>query len=176
MTNTPPSVEVVQKLFMQNTAALRGFILGLVGDREATNDVFQDVFLTVTARAEQFQQDRNFLAWVRGIARNKVLEYFRKGQHLPRLFDNALLDALATSAGRQDDFWEERRAALAECIKELAPRSRQILEMRYADKPVAPPEIAERLCWTVNAVHVALSRARRFLQDCTRRRLAPAEA
>jgi DNA-directed RNA polymerase specialized sigma24 family protein len=64
---------------------------------------------------------------------------------------------------------------LAACIQQLAPRARQILELRYAEEPAAPPEIARRLAWTVEAVHVALSRARKFLQECTRRRLAAAE-
>ena len=74
-----------------------------------------------------------------------------------------LLEVMADSAGQADDIWEDRRAALAECIQQLAPRARQILELRYADTPVAPPEIAQRLTWTVNAVHVALARARKFL-------------
>ena len=73
---------------------------------------------------------------------------------------------------RAADVWEEKRAVLAVCIKQLAPRARQILEMRYADEPASPPEIARRLSWTPSAVNVALARARKFLQECTRRRLA----
>lgn len=172
----PSAVEAVQKLFLQHAAALRGFILGLMAEREAANDVFQEVFLTVARNAGQFRQGGNFLAWARGIARNKILEHYRKCQRRPQLFDDELLEILAASAGHQDDVWEERRAALTDCLQQLAPRSRQILEMRYADQPVTPPEIAERLSWTVNAVHVALSRARKFLQECTRRRLVSGEA
>ncbi len=170
------AVEAVQKLFLQHAAPLRGFILGLLAERDAVNDVFQEVFLTVTRNAGQFRQEGNFLAWARGIARNKILEHYRKCQRRPQLFDDELLEVLAASAGQQDDVWEERRAALTNCVQQLAPRARQILEMRYADQPVAPPEIAERLSWTVNAVHVALSRARKFLQECTRRRLVSGES
>ncbi len=176
MENDAAAVESVQKLFLQHAAALRGFILGLLAERDASNDVFQEVFLTVTRNAGQFRRGDNFLAWARGIARNKVLEHYRKCQRLPRLFDDELLETLAASAGQQDDVWEERRAALTDCIQQLAPRARQILEMRYADQPVAPPKIAERMSWTVNAVNVALARARKFLQECTRRHLAGGEA
>jgi RNA polymerase sigma-70 factor (ECF subfamily) len=176
MTAPASATETVQRLFLQHAAALRGFLLGLLADRDAANDVFQELFLTVTRNAGQFRPDGSFLAWARGIARNKVLEHYRKCRQLPRLFDDQMLEVLAASAGQHDDHWEERRAALAACIQQLAPRARQILELRYADRPLAPPEIAERLSWTVNAVHVALARARKFLQECTRRRLAGGEA
>lgn len=175
MANETSSAEVVQRLFLEHAAALRGFILGLAGDPEAAKDIFQEVFVTVNQRAEQFRMEGNFLAWARGVARNKVLEHYRKCNRLPQLFDENLLDIMIASAGKHDDIWEQRRAALAECIKELAPRARQILELRYAELPATPPEIARRLAWTVDAVHVALSRARKFLQDCTRRRLAAIE-
>lgn len=176
MTDSTVATETVQKLFMQHAAPLRGFILGLLGNREEANDVFQEAFLAATRSADTFRPEGNFLAWARGIARNKVLEHFRKSRRLPQLFDEQLLGLLADSAGQQDDLLEERRAALADCVERLAPRARQILDLRYADQPVAPPGIAERLGWTVNAVHVALTRARKFLQECTRRRLAEEDA
>jgi RNA polymerase sigma-70 factor (ECF subfamily) len=169
---TESRTEAVQALFLQHAAALRGFILGLLGDRDATGDVFQDVFLTATRSADQFRPDGNFLAWARGIARNKVLEHLRKCRRRPQPFDDDLLELLAVAAGQAEDVWQERKEALDACVRELAPRARQILELRYADPPVPPPEIAERLTWTVNAVHVALARARKFLQECARRRLA----
>ncbi len=171
MTTNPAAIETVQTLFLQHAAALRGFILGLVGDRDEAKDILQEVFLTATKLADRYQPDSSFLAWARGIARNKVLEHFRSCRRQPRPFDEELLELLITSAGAQDDLWEERRAALAECIQQLAPRARQILDLRYAAPPVSPPEIAQRLSWTVNSVHVALARARKFLQDCTRKRL-----
>lgn len=173
--DTSSPTELVQKLFLQHAAALRGFIFGLLADRTGANDVFQEVFLTVTQRAADYRPDAEFLPWARGIARNKVLEHFRKSRHLPQLFDDKLLEMMADSAGQQDDIWEERREALTNCIRELAPRARQILEWRYAEEPASPPEIAKRLAWTVNAVHVALTRARKFLQDCTQRRLTAKE-
>lgn len=165
------TIDGVQRQFLQNAAAIRGFIIGLLTDRDAANDVFQEVFLTVTSCAEQFRADGNFLAWVRGVARNKVLEHVRKSSRVPQPFDDELLEMMVASAGRADTIWEDRRAALAECIQQLAPRARQILELRYAETPVAPPEIAQRLSWTVNAVHVSLSRARKFLLECAGRRL-----
>jgi len=175
MVNDKSATAVVQRLFLQHSAQLRGFVSGLVPDRGAAEDLFQEIFLTVTRKAEEFRVDDSFLAWARGIARLKALEYFRKNSRRPQLLSEDLLEALATSAGSSDYLWKERRSAVASCIQKLAPRARLILEMRYAEAPVPPQEIAQRLTWTVSAVHVALTRARKFLQECSRRRLAAGE-
>ena len=169
------SVEEVQRLFLRHAGVLRGFILGLFPDPNRSEDVFQELFLTITRKADDYQPGTNFLAWARAIARLKVLEHYRSAQSGPHLLDPDALDAVIASAEEVDDTWGERRAALAMCLDQLAPRAREILELRYCEDFLPPPEIASRLSWTVNAVNVALSRARKFLQDCTRRRMAAKE-
>ncbi len=171
----PQAVEEVQRLFLRHAGMLRGFILGLLPDHNRAEDVFQEVFLTVTRKAGEFSPGSNFLAWARSIARLKVLEAWRSSRSGPHLLDPEALDAVLAAAGEVDDDWSQRREALAKCLDQLAPRAREILELRYSDDYLAPPEIASRISWSVGAVHVALSRARKFLQECTRRRLAPRE-
>ena len=168
-------VQEVQRLFLRNAGLLRGFILGLLPDHNLAEDVFQDVFLTAAAKADDFREGSNFLAWVRAIARLKVLEHCRKQKAGPQLLDPAALEAVAAAAADLDDVWESRREALAHCLRRLSPRAREILELRYSEEFLPPQRIAERLRWSLGAVHVALSRARKFLQECTRRRLAVRE-
>jgi RNA polymerase sigma-70 factor (ECF subfamily) len=171
-----PAVEEVQRLFLRHAGLLRGFILGLFPDHNRAEDVFQEVFLTITRKAGEFQPGSNFLAWARSIARLKVLEACRSSRGEPQLLEPQALEAVLAVADENDDGrWEERRAALARCLDQLAPRAREILELRYGEDFLPPPQIAERISWTVNAVNVALSRARKFLQECTRRRLTPEE-
>jgi RNA polymerase sigma-70 factor (ECF subfamily) len=165
-------IEEVQRLFLRHAGLLRGFILGLMSDRERAEDVFQETFLTVTRKAGEFTPGTNFLAWARSIARLKVLEACRSMKGGPALLGQEALEALMAAAPEMDDEWDGRREALAKCLAQLAPRARELVELRYSDDHLAPPEIARRVSWTVNAVHVALSRARKFLQECTRRRLA----
>lgn len=154
---------------------VRGFVLGLVADRAAADDVFQDVFLTVVQRSEDFRRDGNFLAWVRGIARNKVLEYYRRQRIQPLPFDEQLLELLADAVDERDVQLDRQREVLARCLERLAPRAREIVDLRYAEHPLSPPEIAERLAWTTNAVHVALARVRAYLRECTQHMLASGE-
>jgi RNA polymerase sigma-70 factor (ECF subfamily) len=166
------AVEEVQKLFLRHSGVLRGFILGLLADRSLAEDALQETFLTITRKAEQFAPGSNFLAWARSIARIKVLEACRASRDGVSRLGQEALEALAQEAPHAEDDWEERREALARCLDQLAPRAREIIGLRYSDDHLAPPAIAGLIQWSVNAVNVALSRARKFLQECTRRRLA----
>lgn len=161
----------VQKLFLEHASWIRGFLSGFVPEESEAQDLFQEVFLTVLDKAEDFSLGTNFQAWVRAIVKFKLLERGRLKQRNPLLFDPALMEILAEANAELDLEREERKQAIARCIEQLAPRARQILEMRYADQPVAPAEIARQLSWTPGAVYVALSQARAFLRECARRRL-----
>ena len=58
----------VQSLFLQHLPALRGFVLSLVSDFSLVDDVVQETFVTVTAKAASYQRGTNFRAWVWTIA------------------------------------------------------------------------------------------------------------
>lgn len=178
-TTCPAPPTPVQTLFLQHSAAVRGFVWGLVADRTVADDIFQEVFLTVARQQDEFDRTGNFLAWVRGIARNKVLEHWRRQRTGRLLFDEQLLELLAESAetafDKEDERLERRREALARCLQRLAPRAREIIDLRYAEQPLAPPELARRIGWTTNAVNVALARARAFLRACTQQVLTGAD-
>jgi RNA polymerase sigma-70 factor (ECF subfamily) len=161
----------VQRLFLQHSNRLRGFILGLLPDRAAAEDVLQDVFLTVTAKAAEFQSGTDFLAWVRAIARLKVLEYRHRRFPAARQLADEAWDALAESAHEADDTWNARREALQKCLDELAPRAREVVQLRYSVERLDLEEVARRMSWTVGSVKVALSRAKDALWDCVQRRL-----
>ena len=87
-------VQEVQRLFLRHAGVLKGFILGLLPDANRAEDVFQELFLTVTRKAGDFRTGTNFLAWARSIARLKVLEHVRAAQGGPRLLGPEALDLL----------------------------------------------------------------------------------
>lgn len=166
------SVPEVQKLFLQHADLLRGFVRGLVPQEEAAEDVFQEVFLTVTAKANDFQPGSNFLAWARTIARLKVFEQYRQLKRSVPLLSEETLELLAAAAPNTDAVAAPQQQALRECLNEVAPRAREIVSLRYGDPPLTPRQIAHQLSWTPNAVRVALARSRKFLLECVERRLA----
>jgi RNA polymerase sigma-70 factor (ECF subfamily) len=166
-----PRVSEVQRLFLRHCSILRGFIVGLLGDFETADDVLHEVFLTATEKAGEFVPGSNYLAWVRAIARLKVLEHLRGRRRWPGYFPPEIVELLADDAPRAEAGLAARRAVLASCLEEVSGRARDLLELRYVDG-LLPARIAEQVNWSVGAVNVALSRARRFLRDCAERRIA----
>jgi Sigma-70 region 2 len=59
-TAAPEQTALVQGLFVQHLPALRGFVLSLVSDFSLVDDVVQEAFLTVTAKAANFERGTNF--------------------------------------------------------------------------------------------------------------------
>ena len=178
MVELPPSnsddrTALMQRLFVLHSVHVRGFIVALLPDLAQVDDVFQETFLTVTAKADAFDPERDFLAWACGIARLKVREAGRRAARLWRPLSDEVLDALAASepAVVAED---QRLGLLADCVQGLAPQSRRIVELCY-QKSHKPAEIARLVEWSVESVYVALSRARAALRQCVDRKFEASE-
>ncbi|WP_280506427.1 sigma-70 family RNA polymerase sigma factor, partial [Nocardia farcinica] len=96
------------------------------------DDVVQEVLLaTVKAIPRYRDQGKSFLAFVYGIAANKVADAFRRSQVHPAYPMAEVPDAASPEAGPEE--WAlalERRAATRELMKVLAPAHREVLVMR----------------------------------------------
>ena len=159
---------LVQRLFVQHSAQIRGFLTALAPNPSLADDAFQETFITITRKAETFDANRDFLAWACGIGRLKLLEGSRRPGACYRLLAPEVLETLCACEPMADAD-DERLGHLKECIKSLAPRARRIVEMCYQESH-KPAEIARRLDWTPEAVYVALSRARSALRQCVDRK------
>jgi len=164
------SPTTAQQLFVRHVNTIRGFIIGLALDPDATDDILQEVFLTITAKAGEFQAGTNFLGWARTIVRLKTLEHWRAQRRTPQPFSPDVFEALATSAPTDEVELAERQSAVRHCIEKLGEKARRIIELRYSQS-MTSRQIAESISWKVDTVDVALSKARRFLRDCARGRL-----
>ena len=164
----------VQALFVRHSPVLRGFVVSLVADFGAVDDILHDTFLTVTAKAGEFEIGTNFVAWAKAIARFKVLHARRAHWREMNGISDEALDALCASEPEPDAApLEHRLAALAACISALPPQTRRAVELRY-QQAHSVPEAAERLGWTVGSLYVVLCRARTALRECIERKLVEA--
>lgn len=172
MTEPDPHVLMVQQLFVRHQPQIRAFVLSLLPNFTGADDVIQEVFLTVTTKAADYQAGTNFMAWAVTIARHKV---FHAQRRLKRhVISGATLDALAAACPEviADD---RRLEALAECMQKLAPRAQELIRLRYHHEH-SPGEIATRLARSVNSVGVALSKARVALRECIEKRISQSDA
>jgi RNA polymerase sigma-70 factor (ECF subfamily) len=146
------------------------FIASIVRDSHRADDLLQEVARISAEKFDDYDSSRAFTSWVLGIARYEILR-FRRSQGRSRIvFSDSLLENLIGDFQDQSEHSEERRRALRDCLAGISGRRRIVLEMRY-QRDLRPPDIAERLGITSNAVLVLLHRTRRILADCISRRL-----
>jgi len=158
--------DYVSALFVKNSPQIRGFILSLIPNMELADDVLQETFLTVSAKADDFARGSNFVAWACRVAQFKVLEESRRNRRLGGILSPEVIEAIcATDSGNEKDNSEAQLKALKLCLDRLAPHTRQAFELRYQNAHKIS-EIAEILGWTVDSVCVILSRGRRALKSC----------
>jgi RNA polymerase sigma-70 factor (ECF subfamily) len=154
----------VQKLFLRHSGAIKSFILALLRNPSLAEDVLQETFLVVSAKADSFRLGTNFVAWACTIARFKVLEAVRKNAHEPCLLSPEVIEVLAAASPEEDEREQELRH-LETCLTELTQRAREIIRLRYFHSLVLE-EIGRRLSLTTDSVYVTLSRARKALRLC----------
>lgn len=165
MTPSENRTLAVQQLFVRHQSALKAFVLALWPDFAEADDVMQEVFLVITRKAHEFIPESNFLSWARSIARYEVLAARRRKSR--STIAPEVLEAL--EAACPADFADDRRlAALTRCLEMLAPKAREIMQLRYGHEH-GPGEIARLLERSVNSVNVALSKARTLLRECVDR-------
>ena len=174
MQDEPPTPEEahtakVQGLFLQYQPAVRGYILSMIPDFSAADDVMQETFLTVTRKAASFEIGTSFAAWVKTIARFKALEAIRARRF--ESLSEEVLQALGAEPRELRPDSDERLALLRSCLDQLAPQARRSIDYRYQNEHL-PPQIADLMGCTVQSVNVTLSRARTFLRDCVQRKMS----
>lgn len=165
------SVLRVQGLFVQHMTQIRAFVLSLMPDFSRVDDILQDVFLTVTAKAADFQEGTNFRAWVFTIARFRVLKSMNAMDKAFLPLSEDVVAQLVAERPEPDDELERRIRLLERCLEKLAPQARRMVRMRYYES-VKPAGIAGQLGLSVNGVSVLLSRSRALLRGCVERALA----
>ncbi len=166
----------------QHHAGLRGFVRSLGVDPLWVDDVAQEAFIVAYNRLDEFDQTRDFGAWLRGIARNLVINERRKDARRKRILSDNLTEVLISSSSVSDqeddevgDYGLARLNALKECVKNLPEKSLRLLKSRYEDDNSAQ-DIADEFSMNPPAVRKALERMRSALRDCMEEKMAVATA
>jgi RNA polymerase sigma-70 factor (ECF subfamily) len=150
---------------------LRSYLASQVHHLDDVDDLAQEVFLAALASLATFRRGDDFGAWLRGIARNKLLVYFRsqsrRSQALQRFRDEVtalIADDLDRAAASDRAETIER---LLRCIAELPERLRRIV--RAGLDGFRPAEVAKALSTTVGVVYNLHHRANQLLRECLQR-------
>jgi RNA polymerase sigma factor (sigma-70 family) len=84
--------QVVQRLFIDHVDELKGFVASLVPDPELVDDVVQETFVAVTARAAHYDPRQSFKTWLFIVARDKLREVGGRADAEARPFADDVLE------------------------------------------------------------------------------------
>ena len=164
------SEEFIRQLTAHHNRLL-AFITSVVGDYATACDVLQETHVELWRKAEDFQPGSNFFAWACAIARFKVLEMRAKLQRDRLIFDDALVETLATEAEQHTAVNSDYSDALADCLGQLSPQHRELVQQRYAPG-ASLNELAGKVGRTASSLGVTLFRIRQTLLECIQRKAA----
>ena len=153
--------------------SLYGYLMSLVHDRQAADELVQELAERLWKRFGDYGAGRPFVAWGIGFARYLAMEWRRRQSRLPLPLDDATLQALAEETEQALPEHAARLEALRDCLRKLTDRQREILRLRYEEStPVA--EIAAASRHTPMAVYKAIKQAHLALFGCVSKTLGHA--
>ncbi len=158
-----------EAILRETQSVIRAYIAGMGVPLDTIDDVAQEVYLEFYKGRDRRPADVEPIRWLKGIAKNLALNYFRKSKRKAEQH----LEAVAVLLERLDCPTETLReeGTLDGCLDKLPPRSREMIALRYEEN-LESAEIGKRLKLSPEAVRITLLRIRTALRECLGRRLA----
>ncbi len=139
-------------------------------DPAEADDLVQETFLTVLREPFELRSPTQTAAYLRMVARNRLLMARRKQRRVPTAIDLEAAEAVWARVAGEDGL-NHYLVALNDCLEAaVSPRVRRALELQYRDR-ASRAEIAAALDMAVEGVKTLLRRARSALRDCVERKV-----
>ena len=111
------------------------FVYNMIRDKEASEDITQEVFITVYNKLFMYNPNYKFSNWVLQIARNKCIDYIRKykrvyGSNLEEMKDVSSKEI----SPEQFAEYNETKDLVMNYINSLSPLDRQLILLRYTQE------------------------------------------
>ena len=134
-------------------------------------EILHETNLFILHHADEYELGTNFVAWASKVAYYQVLKYGKQQARARRRFSDVLVEELAATVVRNDDWQNNDVQAFERCFNKLSEQDRKLIGLRY--EPGATVEtIARNLGRSTAAVYKALWRIRTRLLGCMHRRLS----
>ncbi len=154
--------------FVSYDRRLFGYVITLLPNFDEAEEAYQETCMRIWAKWDEYDPDRDFLAWACGFAKNVVRELRQKKFRGQALLSEQAMERIAEARFRMDAANDVMQSQLTECLKELSVEQRQLVVRHYADEKTIKA-IAEELRTTPAALYMKISRIRRLLFECLER-------
>ncbi len=153
------------ELFVRNQSRVYGYVTTMLPNPSDAEEVFQQTSLILWKKWQRFDPTRDFVRWACGIAHYEVLNYIRRSDHKHQHLSEAMLQRLSSDRMDRDEWLDQRKTALADCLQKLPDKQRSTFDRCYDGRQTIKT-IAEETGQTPNALYMFLRRVRRSLYEC----------
>lgn len=151
-------------LFARHNVRVFRFLRRFIGNEATAEELVSEVFIEVWRHAGRFQARSQVSTWILGIARFKALSARRRRCHeaLDESVDETMADPSDDPEVVEQKF--ERSAILRDCIKQLSPAHREIIDLVYYHQQ-SIGEVADIINIPPNTVKTRMHYARKRLSE-----------
>ena len=130
--------------------------------KELADEVVQEILFSLHLAQRTYHPDRPFLPWINAIARNQLVDHFRKWARVPEHYpdDNVEISEIAHQAQEKESGLTDE---LANAIKKLTKKQRAVVTLLKI-RGLSISETASQMNMTESAVKVTAHRAYKALR------------
>ena len=150
--------EAFTKIYLRYRERVYAYALRVFSNPEDAEDLFQEVFFRVYARAKTFQEERSFGGWVFTIAHNLCMNKIRDRKPLDSIEDTTLFVEPAADLG------EDWQALIAHAMSLLPVEYREVIIL-HEYEGLSYAEITEILHTTIPSIKSRIYRAKGKLRE-----------
>ena len=154
-----------KQLWQEYGARLRQFLLSRVKNRADADDLLQEILLKTYQHLNTIQEPEKLRAWLFQLARNTLIDYYRKSG-VETSHQEIVKRAMLTDS--EPEQYQEVRRELTNCIRpflaQLPDKYREALEMVDL-QGASQKELALKLGLSHSAVKSRVQRGRRMLKE-----------
>lgn len=160
----------LRQLYEATSAKLYAVCLRILSDKDESEDVLQEVYLTIWRRADRYDPARaGVMAWISTIARNRAIDRLRARGPMAYAEPVEELE-IEDGAPTADALLEgaERAGALHDCMAELDERTRGVIRTAFFEG-VTYEALARRVDAPLGTVKSWIRRGLIRLKGCLER-------
>jgi RNA polymerase sigma-70 factor (ECF subfamily) len=163
--------DAFESIFKTYYPQLVGVAESMVRDRQAAEDVVQDVMVELWRRRESIDVDTSLRAYLFRAARNRALNHLRHQKIAPRA-DPEMAEAVPSRTSDTGFETREINRALRAAARELPERCREVFELSRI-QGLSYAEIAQVLQISIKTVEAQMGKALRVLREALAAYLPP---
>lgn len=129
-------------------------------------EVLQRTSVVLWRKFDRFDPSTDFIRWAYTVAYWESLNYLKQEGRRQQVFRESVLEKLTRTRIAHSDLFEKRHLAIDDCVAQLSPSDREIIEHYYYLGRKTAAEVASELGRPTDTILHALVRIRGSLQRC----------